>query len=425
MFRRLRKMPLYLSIIISMILGIIFGIFASNNGYNLFVIDWISPLGKIFINLLKLIAVPLIITSLIAGISEIQDISKLSRMGFKMLSLYILTTIIAISIGLVSVNTLSPGNAFPIEKRMELQEKYSSKIISNIEQSNSSPLQFLVDIVPENIFGAFSNNSNMLQVIFFSLLFGIALIALPNEKTHIVKDFFKSMNEIILKIIDFIMQFAPVGVFALMAAIISDFSSENNSGAIDLLAALGFYSLTVIIGLIVLVLIIYPIIIKFIAKKNPLEFFRAILQAQLLAFSTSSSAATLPVTMERCENKLNIRKDVSSFCLPIGATINMDGTSLYQAVAAVFIAQVFGIDLTFVQQLTIILTATLASIGSAAVPGTGIIMLVIVLNSINVPSEGITIILAVDRILDMFRTVVNVTSDSMVALIINKSVKSE
>ena len=423
-----KKIPLFLQIIIGMILGIIFGIIAVITNINEFVIDWIKPWGTIFINLLKLIAIPLIFVSLIKGITSLSDISKLSRIGLKTVSWYIFTTVVAISIGLLIANTINPGKHFPKEKRIEFQKKYSDKIAKKQETAKQvkqkGPLQFIVDIIPENFIKAASDNSKMLQVIFFAILVGIAMLSIKNKNVEIVVSFFDGFNDIILKIIDYIMKISPLGVFALLSTLIVEFTNGNIHEATDLFIALGIYSVTVILGLLIMIFIFYPLLLKFIAKQSIKKFFKAILPAQLMAFSTSSSAATLPVTMECCEKNLKIPEQYTGFVLPVGATVNMDGTSLYQAVAAIFIAQVFGMDLDFMQQLTIVLTATLASIGAAAVPGAGIIMLVIVLNSINVPTEGIALILAIDRILDMMRTVVNVTGDTTITTIIYKTDKT-
>ena len=421
----MKKTPLYLQIIIGMILGIIFGIIAVVFKFDSFVADWVKPWGTIFISLLKLIAIPLIFVSLIKGITSLSDISKLSRIGLKTVSWYLFTTVIAITIGLLIVNTINPGKYFSEDKRIEFQQKYSERIEvkqqAATEHKKKGPLQFVVDIVPENIFAASADNSKMLQVIFFAILLGIAMLSIKNKNVEVVRDFFEGFNDIILKIIDYIMKIAPLGVFALLAALIVDFTDGDIVEAKDLFIALGIYSLSVVLGILVMIFVFYPILLKFVAKQNIVEFFKAILPAQLMAFSTSSSAATLPVTMECCEKKLKIPEEYSGFVLPVGATVNMDGTSMYQAIAAVFIAQVYGMDLDLMQQLTIVLTATLASIGAAAVPGAGIIMLVIVLNSIGVPVEGIALIMAVDRILDMMRTTVNVTGDSTIATIIYKS----
>ena len=416
----MKRLALHWQIIIGMILGVFFGILAYHFSLNNFTNDWIKPFGVIFVNLLKLIAVPLVFASLIKGVASLSDISRLSKIGSRSIMLYLFSTILSVSLGLGLVNLVGPGNSFSNDKKIELREKYSSKADLKINDAllveNSGPLQFLVDVVPTNIFESASKNKNMLQIIFFAILFGISIIMLPKEKTEYVRGFFDGINDIILHIVDLIMKMAPYGVFALLASLVVDFGAS-----VDLFIALGYYSLTVICGLLLMIFIFYPILLRTFTNIKYLDFFKAISPAQMLAFSTSSSAATLPVTMDRCENNLGISKEVSSFVLPLGATINMDGTSLYQAVAAVFIAQAFGYDLDLSSQLTIVLTATLASIGAAAVPGAGMVMLVIVLSSVGIDPEGIALIFAVDRILDMLRTVVNVTGDATVATIVASS----
>ncbi len=381
--------------------------------------DWIKPFGNIFINSLKLIAVPLILASLIKGVSDLKDISKLSKMGGRTIGIYIITTVIAVSIGLTIVNIIKPGSSISEETRNELVENYKgdadSKISQANEQKESGPLRALEDLVPSNIFAAAGDNGNMLQVIFFAIFFGVGLILIPAEQADPVKKFFDGFNEVILKLIDLIMLAAPYGVFALLAALVVE------SPSLDLFKALGWYSISVLSGLI-LMIGVYISFVWIFTKRKPSFFVNGISPAQLLAFSTSSSAATLPVTMERVEEHLGVEEEVASFVLPIGATINMDGTSLYQAVAAVFIAQAFGMDLSFGAQLGIIVTATLASIGSAAVPGAGMVMLVIVLAQAGIPEAGLALIFAVDRPLDMCRTVVNVTGDAAVSMMVAKSV---
>ena len=415
----MKNLPLHWKIIIGMFLGILFGLGLSiyPDG-KIFISNFIKPFGTIFINLLKLIAIPLILASLIKGVSDLKDISKLSKMGGRTIITYMFTTIIAVIIGLVLVNLIKPGNSISNETRQELIEAYSSNTEEKREAANkqksSAPLQALEDIVPDNIFKSFTSNKNMLQVIFFALFFGIGMILLPEKKVSPVKEFIDSLNVIILKLIDLIMLSAPYGVFALLATLVVEAPS------LELFAALGLYSITLLVGLAMMILV-YAIIVKLITGKPPGEFFKGIAPAQLLAFSTSSSAATLPVTMECVEKNLGINKEVSSFVLPIGATINMDGTSLYQGVAAVFIAQAFGLDLDLSSQLGIILTATLASIGTAAVPSAGIVMLVIVLAQAGIPEAGLALIFAVDRPLDMCRTIVNVTGDAAVSSVVNKS----
>ncbi len=416
----MRKIPLHWKIIIGLILGVVWGIIAVKFDGIKITNDWVKPWGVIFMNLLQLIAVPLILASLIKGISSLNDIRKLSRIGGKTIIIYLSTTVIAVTIGLLLANTIKPGKAFSESKRQELKERYASDITLKQEQaedlSKSGPLQFVIDIIPKNIVDAAANNQNMLQLIFFAIFFGICIILLPQEKTLVIKQFFDNLNDIILKMIDLIMNFAPYGVFALIAPVICDFGDESMN---ELFIALSLYAATFFIGILIVVFGIYPLVLHFFTHISYKSFLKGILPAQTLAFSTSSSAATLPVTMKCCEENMGVSKEVSGFVLPLGATINMDGTSLYQAVAAVFIAQAFGHDLLFSQQLIIILTATLASIGSAAVPGAGIIMLMIVLTSIGVAPEGIALIFAIDRILDMCRTVVNITGDVMVAVIVD------
>tara|TARA_A100001035_G_scaffold97121_1_gene76144 strand:- start:1385 stop:2641 length:1257 start_codon:yes stop_codon:yes gene_type:complete len=414
----MKGMSLHWKIIIGMIFGIIFGLLANNFGLVLFTQNWIKPFGVIFVNLLKLIAVPLVFASLVKGISSLSNTSKISVIGFKTIIFYILSTVIAVTIGLILVNVIQPGNAFSEIAKNDLKKSYSSEIVEKINSAEDvqggGPLQFLVDIVPSNIIYSATENKNMLQIIFFAIIFSISMIMLPKENVKYVKGFFDGINDIILMIVDLIMRVSPYGVFALLSGLVVDFGGSSN-----IFIALGMYSLTVVIGLLIMILVFYPTILYLFTDIKYLQFFKGISPAQMLAFSTSSSAATLPVTMERCEQKLGVSKQVSSFVLPLGATINMDGTSLYQAVAAVFIAQAFGYDLNFSDQLTIILTATLASIGSAAVPGAGMVMLVIVLSSVGINPQGIALIFAVDRILDMLRTVVNVSGDATIAKLVD------
>ncbi|MCF1191774.1 dicarboxylate/amino acid:cation symporter [Mangrovimonas sp. AS39] len=416
----MKKLALHWQILLGMVLGVVFALIMTNFEWgSQFVTDWIKPFGNIFINLLKLIAVPLILASLIKGVSDLKDISKLSKMGGRTIVTYIITTVVAVSIGLSIVNIIQPGKTITEETRIELTESYKgdadSKISAANEQKNAGPLKALEDLVPSNIFNAASDNGNMLQVIFFAIFFGIGLILIPEEHSKPVKAFFDGFNEVILKLIDIIMLGAPYGVFALLAALVVEAPSA------DLFKALAWYALCVVFGLF-LMLCFYTLIVWIFTKKTPSFFINGISPAQLLAFSTSSSAATLPVTMERVEEHLGVEEEVTSFVLPIGATINMDGTSLYQAVAAVFIAQAFGMDLSFSVQMGIIATATLASIGSAAVPGAGMVMLVIVLAQAGIPEAGLALIFAVDRPLDMCRTTVNVTGDAAVSMLVAKSV---
>lgn len=415
----MKKLALHWKILLGMLAGVLFALLLTNFNWGAwFIGDWIKPFGTIFISSLKLIAIPLILAALIKGIADLKDISSLSKMGMRTISIYVLTTVIAVSIGLTVVSLIQPGKTINEDTRNELVEAYGgdadAKLQAAAAQKESGPLQALIDLVPSNIVSAASSNRNMLQVIFFAVFFGISLILIPEEKAKTVKDFFDGLNEVILKMVDLIMLAAPYGVFALMAALVVEAPSP------DLFAALAMYGVSVVLGLLLMV-VFYIVLVKVFTKKSPKFFIQGIAPAQLLAFSTSSSAATLPVTMERVTEHLGVEEEVSSFVLPIGATINMDGTSLYQAVAAVFIAQAFGMDLSFGTQLGIIATATLASIGSAAVPGAGMVMLVGVLGYAGIPEAGLALIFAVDRPLDMCRTVINVTGDATVSMLVAKS----
>ena len=416
----MKKLALHWKILIGMVLGVAcaLGLIQFSWGAD-FIKDWIKPFGKMFINALKLIAVPLILASLIKGVSDLKDISKLSKMGGRTIATYIMTTVLAVSIGLLVVNVVQPGKSISEETRNELLESYkedaTKRQVAAQQQKETGPLQALQDLIPSNIVAAASDNGKMLQIIVFAIFFGMGLILIPAEKAKPVKGFFDGFNEVILKLIDLIMLAAPFGVFALLASLVAE------SPSLDLFQALLWYAFTVVLGLSIMIAI-YVAIVKIFTKKSPSFFFKGISPAQLLAFSTSSSAATLPVTMERVEEHLGVDEEVASFVLPIGATINMDGTSLYQAVAAVFIAQAFGMDLSLGVQLGIIVTATLASIGSAAVPGAGMVMLVIVLGQAGIPEAGLALIFAIDRPLDMCRTTVNVTGDAAVSMLVAKSV---
>ena len=418
-------MKLHWQIIIGLVAGVLFGILAAANSWSGFTQDWIAPFGTIFVNLLKLIAVPLVFASLVTGVASLADVSKLSRMGMKTLALYVITTTVSISIGLILVNLLQPGRSIPAEVSADLQASYQAQVdarSSTVEEVKArGPLQPVVDIVPKNIFSAAADNKLMLQVVFFSLLFGVGLSLVRTEKTKAVLTFVQGLNDVIVKIVDLIMLTAPVGVFALMAGTITAVAGDNLQTVLDLLRSLGFYSLVVILGLVVHITVIYGPWIHFFSRVSLKQFFSGIAPAQLLAFSTSSSGATLPVTLECVEKNLGVKNEVAAFVLPLGATINLDGTALYQGVAAVFIAQALGIELNFAAQLTILLTALLASIAAAPVPGAGFVMLVIVLEAVGIPSAGLALILGVDRILDMFRTATNVTGDTMVALMIDAS----
>lgn len=419
----MKKLPLHTKILIGLVLGLAFGIASIQLGWSSeFTVNYIKPIGTIFVKSLKMIAVPLILASLIIGVANIGDISKLSRMGGKTLMIFLLTTVISTTVGLLLVNIFKPGNSLPQETRENLMSLYNAtaadKASVAAEIKSGTPLQPLIDIVPENIVQAATDNSAMLQVVFFAIIVGIALLQIPKEKGRTVVQFFDGFNDIIIKIVEYIMIIAPYGVFALISSLIVEIAGDDPQKAWELLAALAKYSAIVIGGLLCMMVVVYPLMLKFFSKIKYMDFFRGMRPAMLLGFSTSSSSATLPVTMERVEKKLGVSEEVSSFVLPLGATINMNGTSLYQGVAAVFIAQALGLDLSIGSQIMIVLTATLAAVGSAGVPGAGMVMLVIVLESVGIPTAGIALIVAPDRILDMIRTMVNLTGDATVAVVV-------
>ena len=462
----MKKLPLHIKIVIGLVVGIIWAFLSSSLGWNEFTINWIDPFGTIFIRLLKFIAVPLVLFSIINGISGLSDVSRLGRLGGKTIGAYMVTTFLAIGVGLLFVNVVKPGAHIDDEQRIKnrlsyevwLQDnnmgpsqdgrsfltdpKYASYLTEaqvqsqmteeekmNLEakmnsakaQKEGKPLQFIVDMVPENIILSISNNQLMLQVIFFAVFFGLTIVMIPSDKAAPVISFVEGVNTIFLKMVDIVMKAAPFFVFALLAGVVAKMA-DTPGEVFEIFLGLGSYSLTLLGGLFFVVFVLYPLILKvFIPKLTYKEFFKNMSPAQFLAFSTSSSAATLPVTMECVENNMGVSKSVSSFVLPIGATINMDGTSLHQAVAVIFMAQLHMVDLTIVQQLTIVLTAALASIGAAAVPSAGLIMMIIVLQSVGLNPAWVAIIFPVDRFLDMCRTVVNVSGDATVSTLIAKS----
>ncbi len=457
----MKKLPLHVKIMIGLIAGIIWAFASSAMGWNQFTIDWIDPFGQIFIRMLKYIAVPLVLFSIISGISGLKDMSKLGRMGGKTLGFYLVTTVTAVGIGLLLVNAIKPGGLVDEDSRIKNRLSYESWANSNgveildgknftndpayasydraeemteaqkqmvadkqaaaMENKDAGPMKFLIDMVPQNIVTSLGNDKLMLQVIFFGIFFGICMAALPDEKVAGLSSFIHGANEVFLKMVDFVMKAAPFFVFCLLAGVVAKMA-DTPAEVIEIFKGLATYSVTLTIGLLFLIFVFYPMIVRAFVKSLPYKkFFSKISPAQLMAFSTSSSAATLPVTMECVEDNLGVSKNVSSFVLPIGATVNMDGTSLYQAVAVVFMAQLHMVDLSIAQQLTIVLTATLASIGSAAVPSAGLVMMVVVLQSVGLNPAWIAIIFPVDRILDMLRTVVNVTGDATVATIVAKT----
>ena len=412
-------------ILVALGLGLFYGVIAAIFGWADFTADWISPFGEIFLRLLLLVAVPLVLASLITGIASLSDLNKLSRIGGKTIVIYIGTTLMALVIGLAVVNLVRPGETVPEGLRTRLQESYKGDVeareMAAADVGRRGPLQPLMDIVPENVIGAASDNRNMLNIVFVAFLMGIALLLISRAQAKPLLELFESVNAVIIKIVELVIVFAPIGVFALIADTITTVAEDSPGDVGRLLSALGLYCITAVVGMALQMGLIYSALLKFFTPLTLRSFFRAIVPAQLVAFSTSSSAATLPVTMRTTQERLGVSEEVAAFVLPLGATINMDGTALYQAVAAVFIAQTLGIDLDLSAQMTIVFMALLASIGTAAVPSAGVVMLVIILEAIGIPIAGIALILGVDRILDMCRTTLNVTGDAVVASIVSAS----
>ncbi len=373
----------------------------------------IKPVGTVFIRLLMFVAIPLVLSSLIVGASSLGDLRKVGRIGAKTVFFYAVTIVSAISIGLILVNYIQPGTRLGLESRERLMSEFQPNIQEKIEQEASLDIQeMLIRIVSTNPIDSMARG-DMLQIVFFALMIGVSLTAIAPHKAMPVIGFFDGFSDLMIKMVDIIMKVAPYGVFALIAATVGEFG-------FGILQTLAWYAGTLLLGFFLHQFITLGILVRTFGGLNPIRFFRAMKEVMLIAFSSSSSAATLPVNMETCELRLGVPKQITSFVLPLGATINMDGTSMYQAVATVFIAQVYGLDLNLSAQLTVLFTAVLASIGTAPVPGVGIVILIIVLRSVNVPEEGIALILGVDRILDMCRTVLNVSGDAVVAVIMAK-----
>lgn len=462
----MRNLALHWKILIAMILGIGWAMLSGKFELNDFTKDWIDPFGVIFINCLKFIAVPLVLFSIITGVAGMGDPTKLGRIGGKTLGLYLVTTVFSISVGLLVVNLVKPGvqsnEDLRISNRLQYElwadeagekikdgrsvmstatpeqiadakekleaskdtEEYKAAAEKRANVSKKTgPLQPLIDIVPSNLVLSLSDGKLMLQVIFFALFFGISLALLPKEKTDTVRLFFEGMNDIFVKMVHIVMRAAPFFVFCLMAGVLAK-SADSTEQLIDIFIRLASYSVVVVIGLAFMLFGFYPLFLRlFGVKIGYRKFFQGMSPAQFLAFSTSSSAATLPVTIECVNENLKVPEESTDFVLPIGATVNMDGTSLYQAVAVIFLAQYFDVDLDLYQQLGIVVTATLTSIGAAAVPSAGLIMLMVVLESVGLNPMWVAFIMPVDRILDMCRTVINVTSDATVSAIIAKSEK--
>ncbi|MFI3327835.1 MAG: dicarboxylate/amino acid:cation symporter [Rikenellaceae bacterium] len=417
------KIPTYMKILLSMLLGLVVGVLAVAFDFTHFIKMWVSPFGEIFIRLLKMIAVPLVLVSLINGVGGMGDVARLAKMGVRTLVLYVATTVASITLGVILVSIVRPGAVVSSVTSQALYRSFDSSSVSKVASSAAqieaqSPLKAFVDMVPENMIGAMGNNSAMLQIILIAAMIGISVILVGQETSKPFRDFISSLDKIVIKLIEIVMSFAPYGVFALITNMVLDSAGDGS-----LLGALGLYMMTVIGGLLAMMLIVYPLIIKFFTKIDPWHFVKSMFPVQMLGFTTSSSAATLATTMETSNKVLGLPESVTSFTLPVGVTINMDGTSIYQAIAVVFIAQVMGIDLTLSQLLIIIATTTLSSIGTPGVPGGSIVVTMMVLSTVGIPAEGLALIMGVDRPLDMLRTSVNVTGDVAVSALVAESLE--
>jgi Na+/H+-dicarboxylate symporter len=413
-------MQLYNKILIGLIAGAVVGAIANIGGIEPLqnVLSALEPLGTAFINLITMIVIPLVVASLLVGTASLGDLRKLGRIGGKTLVYYMLTTAAAVTIGLVLSNLIRPGSRVSAATRDELSARYGGDAAARMDLANNAPgwVETLLGIIPRNPVQA-AAEMDLLPLIFFTICFGAALTVVQTDRREAVLTFFHGINDASMTLINWIMELAPYAVFVLIAAVVGNFG-------FDLLQSLLIYTVVVFSGLMLHAFGTYGLILKFVARLNPAAFYKRIAAVPLFAFSTSSSNATLPLTIETAEEKVGVSNEVASFVLPLGATINMDGTALYQAVAVMFIAQIYGIPLDLADQMIIVLTATLASVGAAGVPSAGIITLIIVLNSVGLQGQvqaGIALILGVDRILDMVRTAVNVTGDLTASAVIARS----
>lgn len=423
----MRNIALHIQILAGLFLGLLFALLSVSAGWPaIFTTHYIKPFGIIFLNSLKMVAIPLIFASLVVGVTSIKDVTKLSRIGGKTFILYTVTTILAVILGLGIANLFKPGQVISQHTRDHLMTLYAGEAAQHSAtlegHKQREPLQLLVDLVPENLVASMSNNVNLLQVVLAAILFGIALLKISPRKSKPVILFFEGLNDTIIEIIRLIMRLAPIGVFALVASLLVEVAGDSNpSEVFEILYALLWYVGTTLFGLAFMTFIVYPVILRTFTKMNYWHFFKGMYPAQLVAFTTSSSSAALPVTMERVEKHLGISEEVSSFVLPLGATVNMDGTALYQGIAIVFIAQALGLELSIGAQLAIVVNVAISSIGVAGVPGGAMVTTTMLLQSIGIPAAGLALILAPDRILDMCRTATNITGDAMVAVIVASS----
>lgn len=400
----MKKIELHWQILIGLILAILYGLVLTDYVY---LVSW---MGDLFLRGLKMIIIPLLLTSIISGVANIGNAENLGRIGLKTFLYYIITSFLAILTGLILVNIFQPGVGADLG---------FSQSVEGLDANKDSFSTTLLNIIPTNIFNSMSQG-NMLSVIFFSLLFGFFITRLEEKHQNILKDIFNSGFDVMMKLTMFIIKFTPIGIFGIVTKIVAEQAGDTNA-LLSIFGRLGIYMLTVLLALTIHGVITLPLIVRFIGRSNPLKHFMALRTPLITAFSTSSSSATLPLTMEAVENNCGVSNKITSFTLPLGATINMDGTALYECVAAIFISQAYGIELTFVQQLIVVITALLASIGAAGIPMAGLVMMTIILSAVGLPLEGVGLILAVDRILDMCRTTINVWSDTCGAVVIAKS----
>ena len=424
----MKKIALHVQIFIGMVLGLSFAILSVKLGWPVsYTIHYVKPFGTVFLHSLKMVAMPLIFVSLVVGVTSIEDVTKLSRIGGKTFLIYTATTILAVVLGLIIANLIKPGQVISEQTRGRLMTLYTGEAmqhgaITKGMQEQSAPLQFFVELMPENLVASMSKNENLLHVVLVAILFGIALLRIPPRKNRPVILFFEGLNDAIIALVQLLMKMAPVGVFALVASLLIEVAGDGSPNEIfDVLYALLWYIATVILGLAFMTFVVYPIMLRLLTKMGYKSFFEGMYPAQLVAFTTSSSSAALPVTMERVKEHLGISEKVSNFVLPLGATINMDGTALYQGIAIVFIAQALGLDLSMTAQFALVANVVVSSLGVAGVPGGAMVTTMVLLQSLGIPAGGLALVLAPDRILDMCRTVTNVTGDAAVAVIIAES----
>ena len=415
-----RKLPIQIGG--GLILGLAFGVVTAGLGWQEFTEDWIGPFGVLFLNLLKLVAVPLVVATLVSGVASLPNLRRLSRIGFKAVGLFLATTLLACLIALILAAAFRPGAGMPVEVAEELEAGTQTVIEEVVVEGarTQGPLAPLVELVPENVLAAASDNRNLLQVVFVSILLGAALLQVPEEHAKPVANLFEAFAHITVALVNWIMKVAPIGVFALIAGAIAGMSGDSPGGLLTLFASLGQYALILVLALVVQTFGVYGVMIRFFSQMSPGRFFRGISAAQLVGFSTSSSAATLPVTMEQCTDELDVPEEITSFVVPLGATVHMNGTAIFLCVASVFLVQAADLHLGGSEYLTITALATLGSIGAVAIPSIGVVFLIVILETLGAPTAGVALILGIDRVLDMARTVTNVTGDAVVAVLISE-----